>query len=78
MSARPRPRTATADHAELYEALARLSESDREALLLTYWEGLDAERAAVVLEISRDAVNQRVHRARERLRALCHETKAAR
>jgi RNA polymerase sigma factor (sigma-70 family) len=67
-----------ADHAELYEALARLSESDREALLLTYWEGLDTERAAVVLEISRDAVNQRVHRARERLRALCHETKAAR
>jgi RNA polymerase sigma factor (sigma-70 family) len=64
------------DHADLYEALGRLGESDREALLLTYWEGLEPERAAAVLEISRDALNQRVHRARERLRALCHELKA--
>ena len=64
------------DHGDLYEALGRLGESDREALLLTYWEGLEPERAAVVLGISRDAVNQRVHRARERLRALCQEAKA--
>jgi RNA polymerase sigma factor (sigma-70 family) len=65
-----------ADHSALYDALGRLSESDREALLLTYWEGLEPERAAAVLEISRDALNQRVHRARERLRALCQEAKA--
>jgi RNA polymerase sigma factor (sigma-70 family) len=65
-----------ADHSDLDEALGRLGETDREALLLTYWEGLEPERAAAVLGISRDAVNQRVHRARERLRALCQEAKA--
>jgi RNA polymerase sigma-70 factor (ECF subfamily) len=65
-----------ADHSDLYEALGRLGETDREALLLTYWEGLEPERAAAVLEISRDALNQRVHRARQRLRALCQEAKA--
>lgn len=64
------------DHSDLYEALGRLGESDREALLLTYWEGLEPERAAAVLGISRNAVNQRVHRARGRLRALCQEAKA--
>lgn len=64
-----------ADHSELYDALGQLAESDREALLLTYWEGLEPERAALVLGISRDAFNQRVHRARERLRALCQEAK---
>jgi RNA polymerase sigma factor (sigma-70 family) len=72
----PDPGDEETDHAELYEALGRLGESDREALLLTYWEGLEPERAAAVLEISRDALNQRVHRARQRLRALCQEAKA--
>jgi RNA polymerase sigma factor (sigma-70 family) len=67
---------AASDDCELFEALGRLRERDREALLLTYWEGLEPERAAAVLEISRDAFNQRVHRARERLRALCREEKA--
>jgi RNA polymerase sigma-70 factor (ECF subfamily) len=65
------------EHADLYDALGQLSESDREILLLIYWEGLEPERAAAVLEISRDALSQRLHRARERLRALCHEGKAA-
>jgi RNA polymerase sigma-70 factor (ECF subfamily) len=64
------------DHAELYAALDRLGESDREALLLTYWEGLPPERAARALGIRRDAFNQRVHRARERLRGLCEEVEA--
>jgi RNA polymerase sigma factor (sigma-70 family) len=64
------------DHSALYEALGRLGETDREALLLTYWEGLEPERAAAVLEISREALNQRVHRARGRLKALCREAKA--
>jgi RNA polymerase sigma-70 factor (ECF subfamily) len=67
---------AETDYCELYEALGRLGERDREALLLTYWEGLEPDRAAAVLEISRDAFNQRVHRARQRLRALCREEKA--
>ncbi len=65
------------DHAVLHDALGRLAERDREALLLVYWEGLEPERAAAVLEISRDALNQRVHRARERLRARCEDAEAA-
>jgi RNA polymerase sigma-70 factor (ECF subfamily) len=65
------------EHADLYDALGHLGESDREILLLIYWEGLEPERAAAVLEISRDALSQRLHRARERLRALCQEGKAA-
>jgi RNA polymerase sigma-70 factor (ECF subfamily) len=58
------------EHQRLYEALSLLAEPDREALLLSYWEELEPERAAAVLGISRDAFNQRVHRARERLRAV--------
>ena len=63
---------------ELATALGRLDAIDRELLLLVYWEGLDPEGAAAVLEISRDALNQRIHRARERLRALCLEGKVSR
>jgi RNA polymerase sigma-70 factor, ECF subfamily len=73
----PMPMEDEPDHERLYELLASLGEPDREALLLTYWEGLEPERAAAVLGISRDAFNQRVHRARERLRAasLCETTR---
>jgi RNA polymerase sigma factor (sigma-70 family) len=56
------------DFGPLYEALGQLAESDREALLLVHWEGLEPERAALVLGIGREAFNQRVHRARARLR----------
>jgi RNA polymerase sigma-70 factor, ECF subfamily len=56
------------DYGALYEALGQLAESDREALLLVHWEGLEPERAALALGIGREAFNQRVHRARARLR----------
>ncbi len=68
----------SAEHDELYRGLGELGELDREALLLVYWEGLEPRDAAIALEISRDALNQRIHRARERLRALCLEGKATR
>lgn len=52
-------------------ALARLSDRDREVLLLTSWDGLDAGRAASVLGCSRATFAVRLHRARARLaRAL--------
>jgi len=54
---------------ELAQALARLSERDREVLLLTGWEGLTAEQAARVLGCSPQAVWVRCHRARKRLAA---------
>jgi len=51
----------------LSDALARLGARDREALLLTAWEGLAAEQAAAVLGCSPQAFRVRLHRARKRL-----------
>jgi RNA polymerase sigma-70 factor (ECF subfamily) len=50
------------------DALARLSEPDREALTLIAWEGLTTAQAAVVLGISHVAFRARFSRARRRLR----------
>lgn len=52
----------------LAAALAALSASDREALLLRYWEELSPEQAAVALGCSRATLAVRLHRARARLR----------
>jgi RNA polymerase sigma-70 factor (ECF subfamily) len=52
-------------------ALATLSDDDREALLLTAWEGLDGRRAAAAAGCSAATFAVRLHRARRRLeRAL--------
>jgi DNA-directed RNA polymerase specialized sigma24 family protein len=51
----------------LAEALARLGSRDREALLLSAWEGLTAPQAAAVLGCSPEAFRVRLHRARKRL-----------
>jgi RNA polymerase sigma-70 factor (ECF subfamily) len=51
----------------LGDALARLSEREREALMLTYWEELDGRSAAAVLGCSESAFRVRLHRARKRL-----------
>ncbi|MEH1029046.1 RNA polymerase sigma factor [Micromonospora profundi] len=51
-------------------ALARLSDQDRELLMLTFWEGLEPREAAEVLGISPAAVRTRLSRARGRLRHL--------
>jgi RNA polymerase sigma-70 factor (ECF subfamily) len=52
----------------LAQALGRLSSKDREALLLTAWDGLKTDEAASVMQCSPSAFNTRVHRARKRLR----------
>jgi RNA polymerase sigma-70 factor (ECF subfamily) len=51
----------------LREALAALKPIDREALLLTAWEGLSADRAARAAGCSRATFHVRLHRARKRL-----------
>jgi RNA polymerase sigma-70 factor (ECF subfamily) len=57
-------------------ALARLRPDDRELLMLTAWEGLDAAQAAVVMRCTPQAVHTRLHRARARLRTeLNRETR---
>lgn len=58
---------AKAGSSPLREALGRLSNREREALMLTAWEGLDGVRAAAVLNISPIAFRVRLHRAKRRL-----------
>jgi RNA polymerase sigma-70 factor (ECF subfamily) len=53
---------------ELLSALARLSERERELLLLVYWEDLAPHRAARALGCSRATVSTRLWRAHRRLR----------
>lgn len=60
--------------AALAEALARLSESDRELLLLIAWEDLSPAEAAMVLGIKPATARVRLLRARRRLtQALSRE-----
>jgi DNA-directed RNA polymerase specialized sigma24 family protein len=54
----------------LADALPLLSESDRDVLTLTAWEGLSHSEAGRVLGCSPGAVAVRLHRARQRLEAL--------
>ncbi len=51
----------------LRRALERLSETDREILLLTAWEDLTPTQAAAVLGVKTATVRVRLHRARRRL-----------
>lgn len=55
----------------LEDALGKLSETDRDALLLTAWEGLNHRDAARVLGVREATFTVRLHRAKRRLgRAL--------
>ena len=58
---------ADAEGRELLEALHRLSDADREVLLLCAESSLDAAARAAALGISEVAVRQRLARARRRL-----------
>ncbi len=52
---------------DLAQALAGLSERDRELVLLVAWEGLTLAEAAAALGCRRGAAAVRLHRARRRL-----------
>jgi RNA polymerase sigma-70 factor (ECF subfamily) len=54
--------------------LSRLAPKDREALTLIAWDGLQPHEAAVVLGDSAGAFRVRLHRARQRLRALLEDS----
>lgn len=49
------------------QALATLAESDREVLLMAYWEDLSREEMGEILGCATGTVRVRLHRARERL-----------
>jgi len=50
------------------EAMAQLSEIDRDVLMLHHWEGLRAREIALALGLSRKAAEARLTRAQARLR----------
>jgi len=54
--------------ARVLAALSSLSGSDQDLLRLTTWEGLNRSEIAHVLGIKENAVDQRIHRAKARLR----------
>lgn len=58
------------------EALDALSEREREALLLTAWDGLDHATAARVAGCTTRAFRARLMRARARFTAALHETRS--
>jgi RNA polymerase sigma factor (sigma-70 family) len=57
------------ERAVVLQAVAALPEADREALVLTVWDGLGHRDAATVAGCSVGAFAVRLHRARRRLRA---------
>jgi RNA polymerase sigma-70 factor (ECF subfamily) len=76
---RPRSDSLTDERAAaVLEALARLSDRDREVLLLIAWEGLTPARAALTLEIAPNTCSARLSRARRRfqveLDAITHRS----
>jgi RNA polymerase sigma-70 factor (ECF subfamily) len=61
---------------DVAEALARLSDLDREALLLSAWDGLSSAEVGQVLDMTAGAVRVRIHRARQLLVAAERTTNA--
>lgn len=57
-------------HPELTDALSKISEDDRLALMLYYFDGRSAKAIAEALEISEGAALARLSRARKQLRTL--------
>ena len=50
---------------DVWDAMADLTEQDREILVLRYWDGLDGREIAALLGISLSATWVRLHRARQ-------------
>jgi RNA polymerase sigma factor (sigma-70 family) len=64
------------DLSDVRHALMTLTELDREALLLTYWERLSAAEAAVVMGCSEQAAWKRISRARTAVRTALIRAKS--
>jgi RNA polymerase sigma factor (sigma-70 family) len=74
LASEPAPQvTAVAGDHEILEGLAALREGDREALLLSAWEGLTTREAARVVGCSATAFAVRLHRARRALARVLGE-----
>jgi RNA polymerase sigma-70 factor (ECF subfamily) len=79
-SGQPDPETVVVQRAELdlvLQAASHLSREDREVLNLAAWEGLPHREIAEVLGCSIPAVDQRLHRAKQRLAKQYHALQGA-
>jgi RNA polymerase sigma-70 factor (ECF subfamily) len=65
-----------AEYAAVLQAASRLSVRDREVLNLAAWEGLPHSEIAEILGCSIAAVDQRLHRAKQRLAKQYHATRS--
>ena len=75
----PDPETIVVQRAEyqaVLQAASRLSVRDREVLNLAAWEGLPHREIAEILGCSIAAVDQRLHRAKQRLAKQYHATRS--
>lgn len=63
-----------ADVPVVHHALSKLRESDREILIMKYWDELNTAEMSAALEISHAAVWVRLHRARQAVRGLMDAT----
>lgn len=71
------PETVAVEREVMLRGLAALTPTEREALLLTAWDGLSAAQAAVVADCSTTAFHVRLHRARRKLTGLIEEADGA-
>lgn len=62
--------TLRSEHDDVLRALSRLSAVEQETLRLIEWEGLTREQVAMVFDVSRAAIDQRVSRAHRRMERL--------
>ena len=65
-----------AEYAAVLQAASQLSLRDREVLNLAAWEGLPHREIAEILGCSIAAVDQRLHRAKQRLAKQYHATRS--
>lgn len=77
LAAEPAEVTASRRH-DLLTALGALADADREALLLTAWDGLSSAEAARLLGCSPGALRVRIHRARRTMAEALHPSAAER
>lgn len=64
------PAPEKADYASLYEAVARLPEKLRVAVILFYFEDMDVAAAARAMGVPEGTVKSRLHKARKRLKEV--------
>ena len=64
------PAPEKADYALLYEAIARLPEKLRVAVILFYFEDMDVAAAARAMGVPEGTVKSRLHKARKRLKEV--------